>query len=304
MGNILDDLNRQFAIPSALQIGAGGGGLPCVNIKSELAQAQIYLHGAHVAQWQPTNAAPVFFMSPKSYFQAGKPIRGGVPLCFPWFGPKAGDPAAPAHGFVRLSDWRLQTTRQLAGGDVEVILQLETTPQTQSLWPADATILHRIVVGKTLSMTLHVTNRGTHPITFEEAQHTYFAIGDIHRVRLRGLEGVTYMDKLDSARRKPQNGPVEFSGETDRVYLNTQHACIIEDPILQRAIKIEKENSDTTVVWNPWINKARTMADFEDDQWPRMLCVETCNVGDFAVALPPGQTHQMTTRISVGPWGG
>jgi glucose-6-phosphate 1-epimerase len=304
MESNLSALSSRFGIPSVLQLAAGAGNLPCINVASPLAQAQVYLHGAHVAQWQPRNCGPVLFVSGKSYFQGNKPIRGGVPLCFPWFGPKAGDTTAPAHGFARLMEWQLQSTRQLEGGEIEIVLQLETTPQTQAAWAADATMRHRIVIGETLSMTLEVTNRGAAPITFEEAQHTYFSIGDIHRVEIHGLEGATYLDKMDGARRKVQEGPGVFTGETDRVYLNTRHTCTIEDPLLRRAIRIERENSDGIVVWNPWINKAKAMADMGDEEWPGMVCVETCNIGDYAVTLAAGQSHQMATRISVGSLAG
>ncbi len=295
----ISQLAQQFDIPGILQIIAGNGGLPCLDIQRENAKARIYLHGAHVTDWQPAGQHPVLFTSSKSLFEPGKPIRGGVPLCFPWFGPKQGDLKAAAHGFVRLQEWRLESTRLHDTGAVEVVLALDTTEQTRTLWPAEATVRHRIIIGSALQMTLEVHNRGGTSISFEEAQHTYLTVGDVRDVRVQGLAEVTYIDKVDGARQKVQEGPIIITQETDRVYLGTSSVCVVDDPVLKRKIRVEKENSNTTVVWNPWIAKAKAMTDFGDEEWPGMLCIETSNVADYAVRLEAGQTHRMTTRITV-----
>jgi len=295
----LDDLAQRFNIPGVLQVTTGHGGLPCLQIQSAAAAGQIYLQGAHVTHWQPQGQQPVLFMSGKSQFAAGKPIRGGVPVCFPWFGAKAGDPTAPPHGFARLLEWQLESTHLHPDGAVEVVLALTTNDLTRPAWPGEATIRNRIVMGAALEMTLEIENRGASAARFEDLQHTYLAVGDIRQVRVQGLEGVTYIDRLDAATRKRQEGVIHFTAETDRIYLDTQVDCVVIDPVKKRTIRVAKKNSNTTVVWNPWIAKAKAMPDFGDDEWPDMLCIETSNVGDHAIMLPAGQSHRMSTRLTV-----
>jgi len=287
----ISDLQRRFGIPGVVQVDAGSGGLPRVQVTSDLATAEMYLHGAHLTQFQPRGAKPVLFMSQKSWFEPNKPIRGGVPVCFPYFGPKAGSPELPAHGFARIRDWELESCVRQPDGTVRVGFTLESDESTLRL---------TFGVGRALEMDLEV--RAKAAVTFEEALHTYFVVGDVRRVGVEGLENVDYLDKTDSFRRKTQPPePIRITGETDRIYLNTRGACVLRDPLLERTIRVEKEGSDTTVVWNPWIAKAKAMPDFGDDEWPQMICVETANVGDSPVRLQAGQTHRMKVRIAVEP---
>jgi glucose-6-phosphate 1-epimerase len=261
----------------------GNGGLPKLVIENDGATAEVYQHGAHLTAWQPRGQKPVLFMSRKSAFDPAKPIRGGVPICFPWFGPKAGAPDAPMHGYARLRDWTLE----YAGRDgVSFILESE-----------EATARLTFTIGAALDMALEV--RARKDFTYEEALHTYLRVGDVRRVSVEGLEGVDYLDKTDGFRRKTQAGPITVAAETDRIYLKTKGVCVVRDPVLGRSITVEKEGSDNTVVWNPWIAKAKAMADFGDDEWPDMICVETANVGDAAVRLTAGQTHLTRARVSV-----
>jgi glucose-6-phosphate 1-epimerase len=291
MPSSIRDLERRFGIPGLVRVEAGSGALPRVVVTSELAAAEMYLHGAHLTQFQPRDAKPVLFMSRKSCFEANKPIRGGVPVCFPWFGPKAGSPESPAHGFARIRDWELESCARQADGTVRVGFALDSDESTLRL---------AFTVGRSLDMDLDVRSKSA--FAFEEALHTYLRVGDVRQVSVEGLEITDYLDKTDSFRRKTQPPEaVRIAGETDRVYLNTRSACVVRDPVLERTIRIEKEGSDTTVVWNPWIAKAKAMPDFGDDEWPEMICVETANVGDSAVRLQAGQQHRMKVRISLEP---
>jgi glucose-6-phosphate 1-epimerase len=250
------------------------------------AEAHIYKHGAHVAHFQPRGQKPVLWMSTKSWFEPGKPIRGGVPICFPWFGPKKDDPSAPGHGLARLRDW---TVEHLV--DHSLVFALALAP-----WEARFTV----AVSAALTMTLEVRNTGTKPEQFEEALHTYLAVGDIRQVSVTGLENTDYLDNTVGLARKNQgNEPIRFTGETDRVYLDTRATCIVNDPVWNRRLIIEKSGSDATVVWNPWIAKAKAMPDFGDDEWPGMLCIETANCKQHAVTLAPGATHKMQAVIRV-----
>jgi glucose-6-phosphate 1-epimerase len=291
---------RQFEIPGVAEIAPGNGGLPKVRVTHAHAKGEIYLHGAHVTSWKPRGAEEVLYVSPRARWETGRAIRGGVPICFPWFGANAGDPSAPAHGFVRLKAWQLQSIRQVSGS-VCVSMFTEDDEGTQKWWPAGFRLLHRVTFGAELTMELILTNAGATSLRFEEALHTYLAVGQVQSVRVQGLDEVHYLDEADQKQEKTQQGDVVIAAETDRLYLNTAHEVEINDPVMSRRVRIAKENSMTTVVWNPWTEKARKLTDLGEEEWPHMLCVETCNVGDFAVSLAPGQQHAMKATISVTP---
>lgn len=296
----MNDLARLVStpLPPSVCVSEGRGGLPRIDVSTAAARAEVYFQGAHVAAWQPAAIRkPVLWMSERSHFEAGKPIRGGVPICFPWFGDHPANPAAPAHGFARLRDWRLTEAREDRDGVVTLALELAGEGLSPE-WPHRFAAIHRIEVGTTLRMTLEVRNDGADAFTFEEALHTYFDIADIHGVSVSGLEGCAYLDKMAGGQRfGPSGAPVRFTGETDRVYLETRDACVIDDPGKRRAITVRKSGSAATVVWNPWIAKALAMPDFGGDEWTGMVCVETGNVNIHARTLQPGESHAMTAII-------
>ncbi len=273
-------------------------GLIRLGIASDLSTAALTLDGAHVTHFQPVGAAPVLFLSGSSHLAPGKPIRGGVPVCFPWFGPRAGHPQSPAHGFARITRWSLESLSGSHTEGVTVVLRLVSDEATRALWPHDFIARLRVEVTRELRLTLEVENTGTAPLPFEEALHTYFAISDVHGVTVTGLERAAYLDKVDAGQRKELGPePLRFTGETDRIFPANTATCTIHDPGYPRRIIVEKSCSRSTVVWNPWIAKAKAMADFGDDEWPQMLCIETANVGADAVPLAPGARHEMTARI-------
>ncbi len=292
---------RVREIPGVVDLTEAPTGLVQVDIHSPLATARLYVDGGHIAQYQPAGAEPLLFLSRESKLVPGTAIRGGVPICFPWFGPKAGDPAAKMHGFARIVDWELEATAQEADGSVTVVLLLQSSAHTRALWPHDFTLRHRVNIGAALRMTLETHNSGPAPFTFETALHTYFAVADVREVQVTGLEGASYLDKTDGGKLKTLgDAPLRFDAETDRVFANHRGTCVIDDRAGGRKIVIEKSGSDTTVVWNPWIAKAAAMADFGDDEWPKMLCIETANTGANAVTLAPGATHAMTAVVRLG----
>ncbi len=298
MAATVEQLQKRFGIPGVVSFRLGEGGLPCVDIHTAQAEATVYLHGAHVTHYQPKGQSPVLFMSGKSMFEAGKPIRGGVPICFPWFGPKSGDPKAPGHGLVRQKDWVVEAATRQADGSVEVTLALTSDDAMLKDWPHEFTARFIVCVGAALELTLEITNRSAATCRYEEAMHTYLAVADVRTVGITGLGGTTYIDKVRSMERFAEGAaPIAIAGETDRVYLNTQAAVTVSDPAARRRITVSKEGSNTTVVWNPWIAKAGRMPDFGPDEWPRMLCIETCNAADNAVELEPGATHRTRAII-------
>jgi glucose-6-phosphate 1-epimerase len=292
------DMDRRLGIPGIASVLEGNGGLPKVRITSAQATGEMYLHGAHVTSWKPAGADEVLFVSSQSRWEDGLAIRGGVPVCFPWFGAKADDPKAPAHGFVRTKAWQLESVTQ-AGGAVAVSMFTENDDSTKRWWPADFRLVHRASFGSELSLELLVTNTGATSLRFEEALHAYHRIGNIERARLHGLDGIHYLDKTDRNQEKTQQGDIVITSETDRIYLNTQGAVELEDPVLRLRTRVTKQNSRTTVVWNPWTQKARALSDLGDGEWMQMICIESSNVADFAVVLKPGQQHTMKATVTV-----
>lgn len=284
-------------IPGVARLLPGQGGLPRYEITTPGGEAHIYLHGAHVTHFAPTGQKAVLFLSQESRFEPDQPIRGGVPVIFPWFGARDG---SPQHGFARTRSWTPESVIEQPDGSVTLTLRLENDATMQALWgePHQWTLRHRITVGATLTMELEIENRGAAPFRCEEALHTYFQVADVLQTQVSGLEGAEYYDKCDAQRRKTQgNQAISFTGETDRSYVNTAKNCVITDLAGQRRIIVEKTGSDSTVVWNPWIEKAQKMADFGDREWPFMVCVETGNLADNTLEIGPGQRHLTRTVL-------
>jgi glucose-6-phosphate 1-epimerase len=294
----VDELSGKFSIPGAVEIAAGNGGLPRLRISTSTGSGEIYLHGAHLTSWHPAGTGEVVFLSGRSQWQEGRAIRGGIPVCFPWFRNKVDDPKAPSHGFARTRNWQLDSVERLKDA-VAVSLSMTSDEGTRAWWPFDFRLVHRLSLGAELIEELVVTNTGSIPLHFEEALHTYYHVGAADHVRIRGLDGVAYLDNTDDNRKKQQEGDVQFTGQTDRAYVDTTHAVEIEDPVLKRRIRLTKENSLTTVVWNPWSSGAKTLADLGDDGWRTMACVEASNMRDYSISLAPGQQHSMRTVIAV-----
>lgn len=294
----MDHLAR-FVIPDHLRIVPGNGDLPRIEIANRLGAAHIYLHGAHVSHFQPTGQAPVLWMSRQSWFMDGKPIRGGVPLCWPWFGPHGERTDLPGHGFARLKTWSLIETAQLSDGRTRAVLTLADDAASRALWPHAFRLRYTVTVGTELELELRVDNPGTTAFCYDEALHTYLAVGDIQRATVEGLAGAAYLDHLLDYAQVMQDGAVTFRGETDRIYLDTTATCTVIDQAGKRRLAIAKEGSSDTVVWNPWIAKAKAMQDFGDDEWTGMVCVETANARDHAVVLAPGTSHHLVVRIGV-----
>jgi len=281
----------------------GSGNLDRLAITAAEGDAHVYLHGAHVTHFQPRGQRPVLFLSEKSSFVGGEPgkaIRGGVPICFPWFGANAALPSAPAHGFARLLAWRCGDVVDEPGGDVTATLHLDPNAYTRQLFAHDFEATLRVRVGAQLNLELAVRNTGAAPFVIEEALHSYFAVADARRVSIAGLETAAFFDKTAGGARKPPEGaPITFTRETDRVYPQTTGRATIEDPVWGRRIHVDKASSASTVVWNPWVDKAKAMSDFGDDEWQRMACVETANVGSDAITVASGGTHTLRATITV-----
>jgi glucose-6-phosphate 1-epimerase len=292
------DLNERVSIPGVARIVSGNSGLPKIQIQTPWATAEIYLHGAQVCAWEPTGSSEVLFLSEKSQWAEGRAIRGGIPVCFPWFRAKADDPQAPAHGFVRTKEWEVESVTVEQDDSVCVHFSTGSDDATRRWWPFDFRLEYRITVGRDLKLELTMENTGVSAFRFEEALHTYFNVGDVEQVELRGLDGMTFLDNRDGNRRKTQSGDLRFSAQTDNAYVTASGPMEIVDSVLRRRLKTAKRNSNSTIVWNPWRDGAASMTDLGRDDWCGMLCVEGGNILDSAVMLQPQETHTMAIEIS------
>lgn len=287
-------------LPSSVRLATGRGGLPVLWVDGPAARAEIYLHGANVTDWTPEGHDPVLWVSSQSRFTHDSAIRGGVPICFPWFGTQTGHPESPSHGFARLSTWSLVGALD-DGQDVTARLRLTDRDAIgTAAWPHRFEAVYTVVVGSRLSLALEVTNRSDEVVEFEEALHTYLAVGDIRATAVSGLEGTAFYDRLAGPEVVPgEPDPVRFRSETDRIYLDNTASLTVQDAEAGRLVQISKDGSGATVVWNPWVDKAAAMDDFGDDEWKGMLCVEACNIRDAAVRLAPGASHTMAATFEV-----
>jgi glucose-6-phosphate 1-epimerase len=295
----ISGLNKRFGIEGAAQVVAGPGGLPVVRIETAAVKAEISLYGAQVLSWIPAGEQEVLFLSSKSHWQQGKAIRGGIPVCFPWFGDKSDNRNAPKHGYARTREWRLDSMAALDDGSVTLVCVLENDAAGRALFPHAFVVAYRITAGPRLRLEFAVINTDSKPMRFEEALHTYFRVAEAKQACVRGLEGVTYRDKTDGFKEKRQEGKIIFGEEVDRVFLNASGTVEVEDGAQGRVQRIEKQNSESTIVWNPAARVAAGMADFGYDEWHEMVCVEGANVGGAAVLLGPGEEHTMRITLSV-----
>lgn len=269
---------------------AGVNQLPRLVIQNSLGRAHLYLHGATLTHYEPVGQRPVIFVSRQAVYADGKPIRGGVPICWPWFGPNPTDSTKPPHGYARLSEWHVASTQALPDGSSRVALATKLDI---------AELVFEVTVGKSLTMHLITRNTTAGPITITEALHTYLSIGDISRISVEGLAGADCVDRLTSLRTKQDNAPIRIDREYDRTFLNTAATTTLIDPVFNRKIAVSKRGSKSTVVWNPWIDKSKALSDLADDEYHGFVCIETANALENGVTIPPGQTHEIEANIAV-----
>jgi len=288
-------LLKHLEIPGRVIFTEGNGDLPKIEINTAWSNAEIYLHGAHISHFQKKDEPPMLFLSQFSRFQEGTPIRGGIPVIFPWFGGREGE---PAHGFARTQNWELREISQLADGGVSLRLSLPDSPQA-ALFPK-FTADFWVTIGKTLSAELIVANASAdQDFTFENCLHTYFHVGDINAVSITGLKGADFLDKTENFARKTERAEhVKIFSETDRIYLDTTSATEIHDSKLQRRIRVETLGSHSTIVWNPWTTKAQQMPDFGNEEFQQMVCVESGNVAENKITLPAGKSASLKIQLS------
>lgn len=285
-------------VPARVTFLDGRGELPMIEITTMWSTAEIYLHGAHVTNFKKHDEAPILFLSQCSRFEEKQPIRGGIPVILPWFGAREG---MNMHGFARVKPWEIKEVLPSADGSVSLRFRLPDCPEAAA-YP-EFLAEYVVTVNEALTLELIVTNKSEDTnLEFEECLHTYFFVEDIAATSVVGLKGLSYLDKVENfAKKKEKDDAVRILSEVDRVYLDSKGTVEIRDERLGRVIRIEKENSASTVVWNPWIEKAQQMPDFGNEEYQTMLCVESGNVKASQITLAPGKSSTMKVKLSSSP---
>ncbi len=296
----IEQLNDAHGIAGWIEFIAGKGGLPMIQVTSSKANALISIHAGQVLSYQPGNESEdVMFLSEKAYYQDGKAIKGGAPICWPWFGPDPEGKGRPGHGFVRNRPWNVIATEATGNGDIKITLGLSDTEETRAIWPHSFELRQEILIGDSLNLSLITRNTGDETFSITQAFHTYFKVGNISQVKVLGLEDCDYIDKVDNSVQKQQTGAVTIDSEVDRIYLGVGNTMIIDDSTLNRCIQIVSLGNKTAVVWSPWEKISADMADLEDADYQRLLCVETTNAADDVVDVAPNSECRLVANYSV-----
>ncbi|MFZ5561978.1 MAG: D-hexose-6-phosphate mutarotase [Pseudomonadota bacterium] len=294
-------MDASAPLPEEIQaIPLGTDGLLGWKIATPLCRALISQQGAQVLEFQALGRKPLLWLSEQAGYRPGKAIRGGIPLCFPWFGPHPQDAGKPAHGFARLRDWRLVHTEK-PGETLLLHFRLGADEQTRRLWPHDFEARLSIALGRFLQLQLEVENTGTTAFAFTFAFHSYFPVNDIRAAHVDGLDGTPRIDQLDPQRRRhTQQGPLRFAGETDQIHLHAGGEYRLVDAAGGQALRISAPACRSVIVWNPGQAKAARLADMAPGAWRHMVCVECGNVEADLVALPPGSARRFSLLLEYG----
>jgi glucose-6-phosphate 1-epimerase len=294
----INHLNANFGIQDQVKFYTGSGGFPIIHVNNKNAFAVISVYGAQILSFLPRDEqVDMLFLSNKAVYEEGKAIRGGIPVCWPWFGPDPKGLQRPNHGFVRNQLWTLSET---ATTDTETKISLQFTERqnNEKTWKLPFRLNLEINISKILTLQLITRNTGDKPFSVTQAFQSYFNVGDIRKAQILGLEGCSYFDKLDQGREKIQTGIVSIAEEVDRIYENIENHLVLLDPVHHRRVKIKSDNCRTGVVWNPWQNK---MADLAEEDYQRFVCVETGNMAFDVVQVPPGEQVSLLTSYQILP---
>lgn len=296
----IETLNSLYSHAGYVTFKEGPNGFPIALITTPHATAALTPYGAHLLSYCfASDPSDLLFLSEKAIFKEGIPIRGGVPICWPWFGPDPEGKGRSDHGLARTRIWSVASTYLLKDQECSISFELNDTPETYALWPHRFRLILKVTVGKLLTMELTTQNRGETPFELTQALHTYFNIGDITQTNITGLEGFTYVDKTDESHEKSENIAIAIEGECDRIYPYDGRDIVIHDNALHRSINIESRGSHTAVVWNPWIRVCQQKADLAEEDYKQMVCIETANAGDDIITLVAGESYTLKAIYSL-----
>lgn len=297
----IEALNAKYSLAGTLTFKEGPNGFPIALITTQDATAAITPYGAQLLSCTfASDSQDLLFLSEKAIFKEGTPIRGGVPICWPWFGPGPQKPELPDHGFARTRMWNVVFAAVTPAKECLITFDLTDTPETFALWPYRFRLTLQFTVGKTLTMELTTENREETPFQLTQALHTYLAVGDIAQTSITGLEGLIYADKTDSGAKKPQEGPIRIDSETDRVYPFDGSEIVLHDDSLIRNIRIASGGSKSAVIWNPWNRVCEQKSDLANEDYTKMVCIETANAGEDIITILPGESHTLRALYSMG----
>lgn len=275
-------------LPASVRLSDADPAYPVFEIDHPTCTAKVALHGAHVMSWRPVDEEEVLYLSPDAVYKEGKAIRGGIPVCWPWFNAHPADASQPSHGLVRGRFWEFLGATEDALG-VTLCFGIRV-----GIWNAELTVR----AGEELEVVLESKNVSEVPVVVSGALHTYLGVSDISQVRVVNLDGCTYLDTVGERQNRKQKGDVVFEREVDRIYESSSSILLVDDHS-GRTILIEKSGSPSTVVWNPWAEKAAALADLPDDGYLKFCCIEAAIANDRAEIVMPGASHVLMTRISV-----
>lgn len=299
----IHQLNQNFAFQdgvNGIHFRVGEGDIPVVQIHNQQASAIISLQGAHMLSWIPSGEREAIWLSSDARFEHGKSLRGGIPVCWPWFGASEVDESFPAHGFARTVMWQVTEVKKLSDDETQVVFELDTAELGEPyhhMWPMRTVLEYRITVGNRLKLELITHNRSNQTIKISQALHTYFRVDDVRKTVIYGLEDREYLDKTLGFKRSKQSGSITIDREVDRIYLDTTDDVSIDDH--ERKINITKQGSQSTVVWNPWHEVASKMGDLGEDGYLNMLCVETANAAEDTIGIRPEEQHTLSVIYSI-----
>lgn len=286
-----------MTLPGSIRRTEPVPGYPVLDVVHPAATARVALHGAQIMEWTPAGQEPVLYLSPQAVYREGKAIRGGVPICWPWFGPHETDRSLPAHGFARNRFWTLSDAGEDEAG-VLLRFTLADDDESRRLWPHAFRLEMTMNVGAELRLALRMVNMGDAAFTITGALHTYLAVGDIRRVTIEGLDGAEYLDMVGTKEVRRQDGNIVFDQEVDRDYRSAAEVRV-KDAALGRVLTVLGEGSHCTVVWNPWIDKAAALSDVPDADYQRFVCVETANAWEDRITLKRGEAHTLAATVWV-----
>ncbi|HEY3373396.1 MAG TPA: D-hexose-6-phosphate mutarotase [Prolixibacteraceae bacterium] len=295
----IDELEDKFSIEGEVGFAELENDLVFVTVSNKYADVDICLYGAHITSFRPHDSMEVLWMSPDSNFEVGKAIRGGIPVCFPWFGPHKTDPQMPQHGFARLMYWEVFETATLLSGETMITLQLCSSEETKAYWPHDFCAHLTVKVGMTLAVTLKVTNTSAVPFEYTCALHSYFGLSSIENLLIQGLQSTTYYNQLSGENGVQEEEILQIQEPITRHYLDTESPVIVEDSIYRRKVRVAKAGSKVTTVWNPWEETCASVADLPDDAYETFVCVEAVNAFNDVIGLSPKGSHETSAMISL-----
>lgn len=294
----MSNINKIVSESNTVTLDSSIENYPILQVQNKAARARIALHGAHLFEWTPLGQEAVIYNSPESIYREGKALRGGIPICWPWFNAHPQDSSLPSHGFARNRFWELISITE-ATNSTSVLLQLKPDEKTKSILDIKFTLTLQIDISEALEVKLKTINLGEEAIRIGGALHTYLQVSDISNVTIKGLAGTNYLDTVGEHTIRQQEGDISFATEVDRIYTNNTGVISLNDKKFNRVIEVKRQGSTSAVVWNPWQKKAKSLADLPDDGYKDFVCIEAANAIEDTYLLQKGECHVLSTDISI-----